>query len=95
MISKFHKQDKDNSSVEINQKKCCNCKKVLTLDWFFKDKSRKTGLSAYCVACDKMRRKPRIRSQKEKLNLRLKFIKSKIKEYEKEIQDIEKYLASN
>jgi hypothetical protein len=93
VISKFHKQDKDNSSIEVNQKKCCNCKNILTLDWFFKDKSRKTGLSAYCVACDKMRRKPRVRPLKEKLNLRLKFIKNKIKQYQKEIQNIEKDLA--
>ena len=92
MISNFHKQNKDSSSVEINTKKCCGCKKHLTFDWFFKDKSRPSGLNAYCIPCEKLKRKPRKKTMNEKLEARLKFIKQKMKDYEAEAKQIDEYL---
>jgi peptide methionine sulfoxide reductase MsrB len=99
MISNFHrqdktkyKQDKDSPSVEINTKKCCGCKKHLTFDWFFKDKSRPSGLNAYCIPCEKLKRKPRKKTMNEKLEARLKFIKQKMKDYEAEAKQIDEYL---
>jgi peptide methionine sulfoxide reductase MsrB len=99
MISNFHRQDKtkykqdqDSSSVEINTKKCCGCKKHLTFDWFFKDKSRPSGLNAYCIPCEKLKRKPRKKTINEKLILRLKFINQKIKDYKIEASKIEQHL---
>lgn len=99
MISNFHKQDKakykqdkDSSSVEINTKKCCGCKKHLTFDWFFKDKSRPSGLNAYCIPCEKLKRKPRKKTINQKLEARLKFIQQKMKDYEIEAREIENHL---
>lgn len=49
------------------EKKCCKCKKVLSVEEFYKNKSKKDGLTTECKVCNKVLKKARREANPEKV----------------------------
>jgi hypothetical protein len=58
----------------------CNTEKLLTLEFFHKDSSRKDGFAYPCKICFNIRDRENYNSEKEKLRYQLKYKKNKEKD---------------
>ncbi|MGX2038774.1 hypothetical protein ACWJKU_01390 [Methylocaldum sp. MU1018] len=47
----------------LTHKTCAKCKQVLPVEKFYKEPRNRSGLTSYCIACNKARAKSRRRKQ--------------------------------
>lgn len=94
VISAWQKQDKEpRKLIDCSEKKCGRCKEVRDASYFWKDKSRDTGLDAYCIPCRKMFPKyERIKviSQAQWEKQRIQICKDKINYWNNELTKLQR-----